>query len=175
MRLTPLEIQRHEFRRTWKGYDPAEVDGFLESLAQDYESLVHELEAMRELARGLEGRVKHLSANEEVLRQTLVTAQAMSEDLKKTAVKESEVLLGEAEVRAEKILDAAHRRAAKLAQDIREMRSLRSSLAGAIRSAIETHLGMLDTLAEVDVESPAEDKIAYLTPPPRVARGGEGA
>jgi cell division initiation protein len=174
MRLTPLEIQKHEFRRTWKGYDPADVDGFLESLAQDYESLVHELEAMRELVRGLEGRVKQLSANEEVLRQTLVTAQAMTEDLKKTAVKETELMLGEAEVRAEKILDAAHRRAAKLGQDIRDMKSLRSSLAGAIRSVIETHLGLLDSLAEVDVESPAEDKVAYLTPP-RVVRGGEGA
>jgi cell division initiation protein len=175
MRLTPLEIQKHQFRRTWKGYDPDEVDAYLEHLAEDYESLVHELEAMREMVRGLETRVKQLSSNEDVLRQTLVTAQAMSEDLKKTALKESEILLGEAEVRAEKIMDAAHRRAAKLAQDIRDMKSLRSSLAGAIRSVIETHLGLLDSLAEVDVESPAEDKIAYLTPPPRVARGGEGA
>lgn len=175
MRLTPLDVQNHQFRRTWKGYDPAEVDGFLHILAQDYESLVHELEALRETARGLEARVRELSVNEEVLRQTLVTAQAMTEDLKKTALKESEILIGEAEVRAEKILDAAHRRAAKLAQDIRDLKGVRANLAATIRAAIETHLGLVDSLAEVGDETPAEDKIAYLTPPPRASRGGEGA
>ena len=52
--------------------------------------------------------------------------------------------------RAEKILAASHRRAAQLAQDIREMRALRTRLAETLRSAAETHIALLATL-EADV------------------------
>ena len=86
MRMTPLDIQNHRFPTRWKGYDPADVDGFLELLAQDYESLVHEVEFLRETVRNLEGRVNELQANEGILRETLITAQGMADDLKKTKI-----------------------------------------------------------------------------------------
>jgi cell division initiation protein len=163
MRLTPLDIQNHRFRRRLRGYDPDEVDAFIEMIAGDYESLGREAEQLRERVRGLEARVGALSSNEKVLQDTLVTAQALSEDLKRTALKESEVLLSEAEVKAEKVLDAAHRRVAKLAEDIREMKALRTRLAAAVRTTIETHLAMLETLGGADAEDPILDgKVSYL-------------
>lgn len=175
MRMTPLDIQNHRFPSRWRGYDPGEVDTFLQLLAQDYESLVHEAQHLKERVRTLEARVGELTATEETLRQTLVTAQAMADDLRHTALKESEVRIGEAEVKAEKILDAAHRRAARLAEDIREMKQIRSRLAGAVRTTIETHLSLLEGLAEADAEDPQEEKIAYLTPPRKRAGSGDGA
>ena len=104
--------------------------------------------------RSLERRVEDLSQNEKILQDTLVTAQTLSEDLKRTAMKESEVLVSEAEVKAEKVLDAAHRRAAKLAEDIRAMRQLRGRLAAALRQTIQTHLALLDTLSRAAKKRP---------------------
>src|SRR5262249_10937723 len=144
MRLTPLDIQNHRFSSAWRGFDPEEVETFLRMIAEDYEALVRENEVLRESGRALQARVAELSSQEQVLRDTLVTAQGLAEDLKRTAVKESEVLIGQAEVKAEKILDTAHRRAAKLAEDIREMKGLRTRLATAVRSTIETHLQLLE-------------------------------
>jgi hypothetical protein len=88
------------------------------------------------------------------------------------------VLIGQAEVKAEKILDAAHRRAAKLAEDIREMKGVRSRLASAVRTTIETHLALLEGLAEEPAEDPLLDgKVAFLTRPtqPKAAGGTGGA
>ena len=170
MRLTPLDIRNHPFESRWRGYDPGEVDTFLRMASEDYEAVVREAEALRERVRALEARVEQLSAQEQTLRETIVTAQGLAEDLKRTAVKESEVLVGEAEVKAEKILDAAHRRAAKLAEDIREMKQLRSRIAAAVRSTIETHLTLLEGLAEDLPEDPLLDgKVTYL------ARSAKGA
>lgn len=175
MRMTPLDIQNHRFGGRWKGYDKSEVDAFLELLAQDYESLVHEVELLRETVRAQEIKLTELQANEGVLRETLTTAQGLAEDLKKTAAKEAEIRIGEAEVRAEKILDAAHRRAARLAEDIREMKGLRIRLAAAVRTTIETHLSLLEGLGAPDEEETGEEKIAYLTPARRAAGSGESA
>ncbi len=175
MRLTPLDIQNHRFSTRLRGYDPAEVEAFTRLVSEDYESLVRECEAQRETVRALEARVADLSSNERNLQQTLLTAQALSEDLKRTAVKESEVLVSEAEVQAEKILDAAHRRAAKLAEDIRELKLLRARLGSALRATIETHLSLLAGLTEEPPDE-AEDpiltrKVAYLSR--QGASGGE--
>ena len=157
MRLTPLDLQNHRFAHRLRGYDPSEVDAFVRMVAEDYEALVRENEALRETSRSLELRVAELSGQEGRLRETLVTAQGLSEDLKRTAIREAEMRVGEAEVKAEKILDAAHRRVARLQEEIRELRLLRTRVTAAVRSTLETHAALLDgLLAEsADADAPA--------------------
>jgi len=141
-------------------------------VAEDYEAALREAEAQREQVSRLKQRVEELAANEQILQETLTTAQKLSEDLKRTAMKEAEVIVSEAEVKGEKILDAAHRRAAKLAEDIREMKQLKTRLSAAVRAAIDTHLGLLDSLAADPPDDPLlEGKVAYLTRSPREAGG----
>lgn len=169
MRMTPLDVQSHVFRRRLTGFDPAEVESFLRMVAEDYEGLVREAESQRDRILRLESRVEELVGNESLLKETLVTAQSLSEELRRNAARESDVILGEAEVRAEKILDASHRRAAQLAEDIREMRSLRSRLASSLRLAIENHVAMIDSL-EQDAERPEESStLSFLKPEARKA------
>lgn len=161
MRITPLDVRNHPFQRRFSGYDREEVDAFLRMVADDYEAVVRESEGLRETVRKLELRVAELSANEAILQETLTTAQKLSEDLKRTAIKEAEVVVGEAEINAEKILAAAHRRAAKLSEDIREMQGMRARLSATVRAAIETHLNLLDGLeASEDEAAPAERRTA---------------
>lgn len=164
MRLTPLDIQNHRFQRRFNGYDRDEVETFLRMVAEDTESLVRENQNLVGRLKQLEARLEELQGTERLLRDAVVTAQSMSEDLRQTALKESEVVLGEAEIRAEKILDSAHRRATEIAEDIREMKLLRTRLAAAVRGAVETHLALLEGLAEDPFEEDPilEGRIATL-------------
>ena len=153
MRMTPLDVQSHQFATRFRGFDPDEVMAFLRIVSEDYEGLVRENGSQADRILRLETRIEELSAQEHLLKETLVSAQSMTEEMARNAEREAELRLAEVEVRAEKILDASHRRVARLAQDIREMRALRSRLAESLRSAAETHMALLDTL-EAD---PAED------------------
>ncbi len=139
MRITALDIRTHVFPRTIGGYARDEVDAFLDMISDDYEALLRETQALRENVIRLEVQVERLSSNEAILQETLTTAQQLSQDLKQTAVKEAETVIGEAEVKAEKVLDAAHRRATRLAIDLREMKELRTRLAASVRATIDTH------------------------------------
>lgn len=171
MRLTPLDIRNQTFPRRMRGYEREEVETFLRLVSEDYEGALREIQQLRDKISRFEVRIEELSGNEKLLRDTLTTAQKLGEDLKRTAIKESEVLLGEAELKGEKILDAAHRRAARLAEDIREMKNLRTRLATSVRATIETHLAILESL-EVDRHNDPDldDKVAYLGSPQRSAR-----
>jgi len=171
MRFTPLDIQSHHFARRLRGYAPEEVDAFLRMVAEDLEGVIRDADRVRERMREVEARVEEMGAREETLRATLMTAQEVSDDLRRTAAKEAEVLLAEAEVKAEKLLDAAHRRVAKLTEDIREMRQARTRLAASVRSVMETHLSLLDGLSAELPEDPILDgKVAFLTAPKSSAR-----
>lgn len=168
MRITPLDMRNHRFPRRMGGYDREEVDSFLQVAAEDYEAALRRVEQQAARIRELEQRIEDLSANEKIVQNTLATAQKLSEDLKRTAVKEAEVIVGEAEIRGEKVLEAAHRRAAKLADDIREMKLVKTRLSAAVRAAIETHLGLLETLAADPPEEPAAPgRVAAIPLPPR--------
>jgi cell division initiation protein len=163
LRITPLDIRNHAFPRAFAGYARDEVDSFLEMVSEDYEALVREAQSLREKVIRLEVQVERLSSNEAILQATLTTAHQLSEDLKRTAVKEAETVIGEAEVKAEKVLDAAHRRAATLAGDLREMKQLRTRLAASVRATIDTHLGLLDALAKDPPEEPSlGGSVAFL-------------
>ncbi len=147
LRITPLDIRKHDFPRRISGYDREEVNTFLGMVAEDYEGLLREVDALRQQVIRLEVKVDELASNEAILQATLTTAQRLSDDLKKTAATEAEALIGQAEIRGEKILDAAHRRAAQLSADIREMKNLRCRMASEVRTTLQTHLTLLESLA----------------------------
>jgi cell division initiation protein len=172
MRMTPLDIQSHTFRRSrFKGVDSEEVEGFLRLAAEDYEALLRENESQKERIRQLEDRIQDLAGQEKLLKDTLVNAQAMSEDLQRAAVREAQVLISEAEVRAEKILDASHRAAARINEDIRELHATRTRLAASLRACVESHLASIDRITEGPVEPPAAADAGHLARS-TVNRGG---
>ncbi len=162
MRLTPLDIQKHRFSSRLRGIDPAEVESFLHLLSEDYEALQKERDVLESRVHKLESRVEDLSRNEETLQKTLITAQTLSEDLKKTAMKEAEVMMGQAEVKAEKLLNASHRRAAQLAEEIRELKAIRTRVGAALQQTLESHLQLVESLTAIDQADQDHDKIAYL-------------
>ena len=148
MRITPLDVRNHVFPRRMNGYDREEVDTFLRMVSGDYETTLRELQSAREKIGQLEQRVSELLANERLLQETLTTAQHLSNDLKHTAMKEAEMMISEAEIQGEKVLDAAHRRAARIAEDLREMKLLRGRVAAALRATLEHHLQLVEHLSE---------------------------
>lgn len=176
MRITPLDVRNHAFPRRWSGgYDREEVDTFLRMVSEDYEAALRELREVREQVGHLEHRVQELVANEKLLQETLTTAQHLSEDLKQTAMKEAEMMISEAEIQGEKVLDAAHRRAARLAEDLREMRLLRGRVAAALRATLEHHLRLVEHLAEdPDLDDPTLEGRIQALARGRDPQGGAG-
>src|SRR5262245_64410763 len=102
------------------GYDREEVDTFLRMVSGDYEIAMRELQSAREKIGQLEQRVQELLANERLLQETLTTAQHLSQDLKQTAMKEAEMMISEAEIQGEKVLDRSEEHTSEL-QSLRHL------------------------------------------------------
>ena len=163
MKLTPLDVKSQTFSTRWKGLDPTEVQSFLEVVTNDLEELASENNTLKDEVKRLRSDLDGHMDREKTLRETMVTAQRLAEEIQQHAEEKAKLLGGEAEVRAEKILDAAHRRAAKISEDISELKRQRMSLEAAIRATIQSHLSMLDGLREENKDQDElDEKLKFL-------------
>jgi cell division initiation protein len=94
--ITPLDIQKKEFRRGLRGYREEEVDAFLDQIIEDYENLFRENQALKEKLAMLEQNIGRYRKMEEVLKNTMIMAQKNSDELRQNAEKEASLLLDQA-------------------------------------------------------------------------------
>ena len=97
MQMTPLDIRNKTFSKGIRGYQCGEVEKFLETVSQEFESAYTENFELLEKKSGLEAEISHYRQLESTLQQTLVLAQQTAEEVIKVARHEAELLLREAE------------------------------------------------------------------------------
>src|SRR6185295_4042933 len=112
VKISPLDIQKHEFpTRRWGGYDPEEVRSFLQLVAESFEDVVRDaLEGEQEL-KHLREELEGHREREKILKNTLLQAQSMVEEIKDRSEKQASLLVKEAEIKAERLLSQAMVRA----------------------------------------------------------------
>lgn len=163
MRLSPLDIQSQQFRVKMRGYETREVDNFLEMVASEFEELIRENSKIKEKLVRLTNHLDELRQREQTLKETMMTAQKVTEDMKLSARKEAEMTLSEAELKGERMIEDAHRKLAALNDQIIEIKRLRVHFETQIRSAAESHLKILEISSEgIEEEMARSENVKYL-------------
>lgn len=146
--LTPLDIQQQKFKTRFRGFDIQEVDFFLDQTADAFESLLKQNENLKEEFRRLQLEIQGYKNREDAFKRALLNSQRVIEQMKENAQKSAELIVAEAEVKAEKILNKAHNRLAQLHEDIAELKRQRMQIEVQISSVIEAHGKLLEISKE---------------------------
>ena len=140
MRLSPVDIRQQQFTmKMLRGFDPREVDAFLDDVAEDYESLLRENASLREQLVSHEERARGLNETEKTLKDTLVTTQRVAEEMKESAKRDAQLLVREASLNAEKLMEEARAEEAKLRIEIQTLKRLRRQLIEELRATVERY------------------------------------
>ena len=103
--ITPLEIENKKFsKKTLNGYDPEEVDEFLDDLTKDYEALYKQVAEHKDEVEELKEKLTHYTQIESTLQSTLLLAQSASEEVKSAAQKQAEQIIKESEMKAKEMV-----------------------------------------------------------------------
>ncbi len=157
MKTTPLDIQQQQFKVKFRGFDIREVDKFLEQMANAFDSLQQENENLHEEIRRLKLESQGYKEREETFKRAMLNSQKVLEQMKENARKSAELVIADAEVKAEKILNRAHSRLAQLHEDIAELKRQRMQIEVQIRFVIESHSKLLEIGKESMETSDEED------------------
>ncbi len=151
MRLTPLDIRQQQFTvRMFRGLDPQEVDAFLENVAEDYEMVLRENAVLREQVIAFEERSRGLADREKALQDTLVTAQKMADEMKDAARREAQLIVREAELQGDKLVEEARAVEARLRNDISGLKRTRGRLVEDFQATLERYHRLLGSELEAD-------------------------
>ena len=158
-RLSPLEIQKHRFSRKWKGLDPIEVGAFLDIAAEGMEDLAREKAALESRIRALEEENGEHRDRERILKETLVSAQRASEDIRAAAQAQAELIVKEAEDSSERLTHSALQRSAEIEKAIHELKLQRAGF----RLEIQKMLELFHHAVELDRQQDEQDRpLSYL-------------
>ena len=166
MKITPLDIQQQQFKTKFRGFDVREVDAFLEQMSDAFEKALSENERLQEEIRRLKLESQGYKEREETFKRAMLNSEKVLEQIKKNAQKSAELVVAEAEVKAEKILNRAQNRLAQLHEDIAELKRQRMQIEVQIRSVIESHAKLLEIgKEETQTMEEEDDKLKLLTQP----------
>jgi DivIVA domain-containing protein len=114
--LTPLDVRnkRGDFKKIMRGYDPQEVDVFLELAAERLEALVRENLQLRERTQTLQNQVDAQVGREQAVQDALVTAQELRADIQAQSQREADHIRREADAEAKRLIAEAEAESRRL-------------------------------------------------------------
>ena len=161
MKLTPQDIKRQQFKKTFRGFDPAEVETFLSLTAAELEeSQKHNKEISNKLIE-LETQLKDYKAVEKAMQDTFMQAQETSGKAIENARKESQLIIHEAELKASQILDRSRIELITLKEHITIMKAKKDSIVSRLKMLLHSELELIKTL-EIDEELQTNNQQNYL-------------
>ena len=150
--LTPLEIQKQTFSRVLKGYNTDEVRAYLHLIAEEIERLLKDVDRFSRENAMLREELDGHSQRERILKDTLLSAQKVSEDVKANARKEAELIVKDAELLSERLVNQAMARVADLEKAIQDLKIERHAARNKLQATLDTvqQMIMLDAEQEAN-------------------------
>ncbi len=163
MKVTPLDLRQQKLTVVFRGYDRNEVDALLNEVADDYERALRETDRLhQELAR-MESLIAEHREHERNLRNTLLTAQRLADEIREHAEQDAKRVVEEAESRAELVLQQSQGRIDDLQHEIDSLKLKRRDVEATLQSTISALRNALDFVREQD-QKEREDKILLHRP-----------
>ena len=150
--LTPLDIHNKEFKRSFRGYNEDEIDEFLDRVVKDYEQLYRENVDLKDSIDKLKTKVEHFQHLENTLHNTLAVAQETAEEVKLNAKKEAELIIKEAKVTGQRLLDEANLKVKEKMTEYEEINQRSQLYRTRMRTLVLTQLELLKDSDEAEEE-----------------------
>jgi len=150
--LTPLDIRNQKFGKKVNGFDPAEVQAFLNQIAGAFEGLLDERADLLKTINNDKKTVEDFRKIEKNLSDAAVLMSRALDDVKVRANKEAEVIIAEAKAKAEQEVIAIKNHAMDLRREIDSLKQLRVNYFARLRNLMRTQEDMLSDMEKEDSE-----------------------
>ena len=122
MKFTPLDIQRREFDKSFRGLQEGEVRTFLHEVAGEWEEVLAENQRLRAEVLDLRERLREYQEQDRIFRETLLHAQRTKEEILDTVNREKALILKEADFKADELIREAQAHVADLETQVRSLK-----------------------------------------------------
>ena len=168
MAITPNDIHNKDFSTKFKGFDPEEVNDFLDDVKKELEQLIRDNKDLEKRVKFNEEKVEYFNSIQETLNKSILVAQEAADRLRENARKDAEIIVFEAEKAAQAMLREAAEKATEINRETdlikKETRIFRQRLQILTQTQLEMIKNeewdiVLNTPTHIEVTPPSLDAI----------------
>jgi cell division initiation protein len=149
-----------KFNKTLHGYNPKEVNAFLDDVIIQVDKMVRELKTkdeevfnLKKENNSLNEQINRYKMIESTMNKTIVAAQDSGDQIRRIAKQESDMIMNEARSNANRIISDSLIRAEKVEFDAARLRKNISLFKKKLRSVIESQLEVVDEIEVLDIDN----------------------
>ncbi|MHB0808298.1 MAG: DivIVA domain-containing protein [Facklamia hominis] len=143
MAVTPNDILNKEFSNKFRGYDPEQVNDFLDIIRVQLEKTLEENKQLAKDLTDANDKINYFNQLQESLNSSIIIAQEAADRLKQNARKEAELILYEAERDADRILRDASDQSSHIFSEVENLREKVSVYRENVRQEMQASLNLL--------------------------------
>ncbi len=147
-----------KFNRALRGYDPDEVNKFLDQIISQVEKMVAEikekdklLNTLKDENESLKDKITHYENLESTLNRAILMSQKTSDKMRQAATLESETILNNAKENANRILNEALMRAEKTELEANMLKRNINIFKRRLKDIIEAQLEVVSEIEKVEL------------------------
>lgn len=142
--LKALDVINQTFKRALRGYDPVEVDEFLDRVADSLQAYAERcVELERELER-LKEQIREYKGMRDSLQEALLMAQKSADERVKAAEKQAEAIVAEAHAQAERLLKEAEDHSNVIKEEMSRLQRTKQDFIAEFRALITRYQNLID-------------------------------
>ena len=165
--LTSVDVHNKDFPTKFKGYDPEEVNDFLDEVIVAMEELTRQNKDLEKRAKFNEEKVEYFNSIQETLNKSIIVAQEAADRLKENARKDAEIIIFEAEKAADQMLKNAADKATDINRETDSLKKATRVFRQRLQIMVQSQLEMIkneewDELLSpqsIEVQAPTLDAI----------------
>lgn len=151
MAVTIQMIETKEFKTKAHGYDPEEVDVFLDEIADEFEEMQREIQSLRAAAmrQSAPAPAPAPADNSESVQKMLANAQRVCDETMSDARKQADLIVADAKAKADRLVAEAKAESKRLQDDLDTLRSAASDYRARFRRLVEDQQHVLNAESEL--------------------------
>ena len=149
MAITIQTIETKEFKVKPSGYDPEEVDVFLDSIIDEFENMQREIQSLRAAASRQRAPAPVVSDTSESAQKLLANAQRVSEETMAEARKQADQIIADARVRADNLVEDARHEAERLQDSLDSLRGAANDYRTRFKRLVDDQMHLLNADTEL--------------------------
>jgi cell division initiation protein len=154
-KITIIDIQHKEFKKSLQGYDRNEVNEFLDEIIETLEDENSMRTALQGEIAELRERLSHFKTMEESLQSTLLLATRTADEVKAAAHKEADLIKQEARLTAEREISALSARIDESRREADRHQDTAEKAKSELRSLLMSHLSLIERTPAAPPAAPA--------------------
>ncbi len=159
MKVSPISIKKQEFNKSLRGYDTEEVQAFLEKLADEFDELQKENDSIKEELENANIHLVEFRRIEKNLQDTLLKVQESSSKAIDSTKKQTGLMVKEAEIKANQILEKARENANEIRDSVIKLREERDLLLSKLKAMIDSQAHLFEVkVKDAGAENPIMKK-----------------